>query len=454
MLILRLKKYLSVLGAILLLTVGFLLIHRQLWRFDLTQYKEFSLSDQTLKILAHLETPITISAYFRWSDEPDGIFIRRKVQDVLFEYARRSPKITFEMINPDAAVDKVMKEGISSDGVILFQTAPEDNSDIQKKIVHQTDLFDFDLSLPNVPPRFIGENLFTNALLSITEIEQKKICFTTGHDEKDPKNTSSDGMSRLARMLEQENYQTVFLSGILKKSLPDSCHLVVIAGPQRPFSPQEDTILLHYVKSNRALLVLSEIPLDLRQTFNYLQLSLADDTVMDPERHFLVGDQYPSPLLEEHPITSSLIKKEFHPIFYLAQSLFLQNSEKTFIKTTPLLKTSSTAWGETSSEDHKGPLILGATVEETAPVAVVFGDSDFIANGLFNIPGNPDLFLNSVAWLLQEKNKISIRPQPTHFRELILSQTQSRIVYYAVQFAYPLLFLTAAFFIWYRRRSL
>ena len=41
----------------------------------------------------------------------------------------------------------------------------------------------------------------------------------------------------------------------------------------------------------------------------------------------------------------------------------------------------------------------------------VFGDSDFVTNGYLGIPGNRDLFLNTVNWLAQQENLISIRPR-------------------------------------------
>src|SRR5688572_32136520 len=36
----------------------------------------------------------------------------------------------------------------------------------------------------------------------------------------------------------------------------------------------------------------------------------------------------------------------------------------------------------------------------------VFGDSDFASNAFLNIPGNRDLFMNSVNWLAQQENLI------------------------------------------------
>jgi ABC-type uncharacterized transport system involved in gliding motility auxiliary subunit len=40
-----------------------------------------------------------------------------------------------------------------------------------------------------------------------------------------------------------------------------------------------------------------------------------------------------------------------------------------------------------------------------------FGDSDFATNGWLEIPGNRDLFLNTVNWLAQQENLIAIRPR-------------------------------------------
>ena len=57
---------------------------------------------------------------------------------------------------------------------------------------------------------------------------------------------------------------------------------------------------------------------------------------------------------------------------------------------------------------------------------VVFGDSDFASNGYLGIPGNRDLFLNSVNWLAQQENLISIRPRDPEDRRVTLTRRRSR----------------------------
>ena len=45
---------------------------------------------------------------------------------------------------------------------------------------------------------------------------------------------------------------------------------------------------------------------------------------------------------------------------------------------------------------------------ETRVVAI--GDSDFASNAALGVQGNRNLFLNTINWLVQQENLISIRP--------------------------------------------
>ena len=55
---------------------------------------------------------------------------------------------------------------------------------------------------------------------------------------------------------------------------------------------------------------------------------------------------------------------------------------------------------------------------------MVFGDSDFASNAVLGITGNKDMFMNTVGWLSQQENLISIRPKEADDRRLTLTATQ------------------------------
>jgi ABC-type uncharacterized transport system involved in gliding motility auxiliary subunit len=137
-----------------------------------------------------------------------------------------------------------------------------------------------------------------------------------------------------------------------------------------------------------------------------------------------------------------------------------------------LLESSDASWGETDFEaltrqeaaydegaDLEGPLAMVMSVEaygeDDSAVGtrlVVYGDSDFVANGNMSLGGNVNLFLNSVNWLAEEEELISIRPEAEVSREIILSAGQARFLQYSSVIFLPALMLLAGAVVWWRRR--
>src|SRR6185436_6928778 len=148
---------------------------------------------------------------------------------------------------------------------------------------------------------------------------------------------------------------------------------------------------------------------------------------------------------ETHPITDKFNLLTAYP---LARSISSIEGGVNGHSAQNLVNTSKNSWAETDIKrlatsgqverevdkgDKPGPVSLAAAVsapatDVPAPAAttsdsanktndapkpetrvVVFGDSDFVTNGYLGIPGNRDLFLNSVNWLAQQENLISIQ---------------------------------------------
>ena len=69
-------------------------------------------------------------------------------------------------------------------------------------------------------------------------------------------------------------------------------------------------------------------------------------------------------------------------------------------------------------------------------------------------PGNRDFFMNSLNWLVERKDSISIRPKSLARPMLALTQTRSMIYAGIAVILIPLLSLGAGLVIWLRRRHL
>lgn len=85
---------------------------------------------------------------------------------------------------------------------------------------------------------------------------------------------------------------------------------------------------------------------------------------------------------------------------------------------------------------------------------VVFGNSEFVKDGLFQQQLNGDVFLNSVTWLSQQEDKqpLSIRPKEAKNRRLNINAAQAGVLALSSLLLLPLLGLVGAAVIWWRRR--
>jgi ABC-type uncharacterized transport system involved in gliding motility auxiliary subunit len=84
---------------------------------------------------------------------------------------------------------------------------------------------------------------------------------------------------------------------------------------------------------------------------------------------------------------------------------------------------------------------------------VVFGNSDFATDGLFQQQLNGDVFLNSVTWLSQQdQTPLSIRPKEPNNRRINLSTLQANVLTISSVLILPFIGLIAAFVVWWIRR--
>jgi gliding motility-associatede transport system auxiliary component len=83
----------------------------------------------------------------------------------------------------------------------------------------------------------------------------------------------------------------------------------------------------------------------------------------------------------------------------------------------------------------------------------VYGDSDWASNALLGVQGNQDLFLNTVAWLAQDPDLISIRAREPEDQRLVLTQQQQGNVRLFALLLLPGALLGLGVYSWWRRRG-
>ena len=83
---------------------------------------------------------------------------------------------------------------------------------------------------------------------------------------------------------------------------------------------------------------------------------------------------------------------------------------------------------------------------------VLIGDADFASNAYFGSARNGDLFVNSVNYLADDYELISMRPKQTAFRELVLTESERNFVRWSGWLLMPILIAFAGIWAWWRRR--
>jgi hypothetical protein len=155
---------------------------------------------------------------------------------------------------------------------------------------------------------------------------------------------------------------------------------------------------------------------------------------------------------------------------HVAQS-FIETGPRSWAETDlkSLMTTGAVSLDE-SKGDKKGPIPLGSAVSAAAASAAppkpgepdapkpetrvaVIGDSDFAANGTLGMPGNRDLFMNTIGWLSQQDNLISIRPKEPDDRRITLTATQESNVFWLSLLIIPGFIFAAGVSSWWRRRG-
>ena len=465
----------NILATIVLLGVLFIMVNylssQRYARWDLTRQKFTALSGQTIQTLKGLQAPLSVIVFYQPMHPLYGL-----VKDCLEEYARVSPRIQVEYVDPvqDVARAKRLVQDFQIDvekpdalSLVIFQSGS------RHKYLSDTDLAEYDygsMSFGSEPrvKTFKGETAFTSAIISVTQAKQPLVWFTSGHGEQSVETQTPAGLSELKRSFEQHNIRMDTVTLLERSAIPPEVKLVIITGPTHRFAEQEAALLATYLERGGRLLALID-PLEntgLDGLLTRWGIELGMDIVVDPSRQlpFVSPGNLLVTTYTQHPIVEKM--KTLLTLFPLARSVRPAEPAPQGLTVTPLAMTSEAGWGETrtsveefrfkAGEDVKGPVSIAVASERSTPTQtrlVVIGDSDFIANGQLGNAGNLDLVHGAVYWLMNQEQLIGVSPKPIQALKLNLTGGQLKGLLFLSLLAMPLLCGVAGAGTWWLRRT-
>jgi ABC-type uncharacterized transport system involved in gliding motility auxiliary subunit len=415
------------------------------WRWDLTASKQYSLSEQTINILKGLKDPIKVTGFFS-TNNPYQTDSQGQLENLLKSYQLYTDKLSYQFIDPDAKPAAARQYGITSYGTVVFERGDKKQSTTT-----------------------VDEQSLTSTLLKVTSDQVKAVYFLTGHKEKNPEDGSQLGYSTIKSDLEKQNYKVGTVNFAITDTIPSDMTVLVIAGPQVPFAPKEIDTINKYLDGGGKALIMTEAGAtdSINQMLSKWGVQSRDDLIIDPSSSFF-GDPT-APLVTAYAFPDVAKGVEGLMTFFpTARSLAKMDNVTTTLTIQPIASSSQTSWGETEYKDAQqvrpdpgkdamGPLPFAMAVSSSANKAriVVFGDSDFAANGPLQAVqnfGNQDLFAGSVNWLAEEEAMVAIGPKTPDQRPLTLPPGSSRLVVFSSLILLPLVVIVAGISVWWSRR--
>jgi len=434
--------------------------------YDSTANKQFSLSDQTIKVVKGLKQDVQLN-YFG----PQNEF--RAARDTLDRYSSLSPKLHVTYIDPERKPQVAKAAGYRTDSTVVVDSGTRREN-----------------------AKSLSEEELTGALIRSLKSEERTVCVLSAAGEHSIDDSDAAGYSLFKQLLERDNYkvrtetlrpestrdnkplalgQTPSVSSL---AVPKSCTVLVIAGPKNDYPTPVVNALKTFVEGGGRALFLLDSPLRLGNsdppTENEDLLKLLGDWGVTANKDlaldlsgvgqiFRLGPEVPLILgYESHPITQPLTRV---PTAYpLSRSLDTKSTGKVtlskLVDTTDasIATTSISARGAVDpSKGKKGPLTLAVAGTLSSSLQgrfVVLGTSLAAQNSIAGSRslGNRDLMVNIVNWLSSDEDLISIRPKAPEDRPLNMTSRRLNATFWLSVVVFPLAVVGCGLVTWWRRR--
>jgi ABC-type uncharacterized transport system involved in gliding motility auxiliary subunit len=434
--------------------------------YDSTANQQFSLADQTIKVVKELKKDVHVT-YFGANET----FIQAR--DLLDRYAALSPKFHVEYLDPERKVTQAKAAGYRPDAPIMIDSGARKEA-----------------------AKSLSEEEVTGALIRSLKSGARNVCVMNAAGEHSIDDEKGGGYAFLKQLEERDNYTVRAITpgtGAADASkpvtlgqapagasvaIPKDCTVLVIGGPQLDYPAPTVAAIKDYVENGgRALIMLDNVlhmgrdepaaeNAELVKLLDTWGVTVHKDLVLDLSGNGEILQLPPEvPLVvtyETHPITQPLTRQP--TAFPLARSLDTKSGDKTTVS--KLFGTGDDSVAVDSipangaidpKKGKKGPLTLAAAGTYNAATPgrfIVVGTSIWSQNSLLGSRylRNRDLLGNMMNWLSSDEDLISIRPKAAEDRPLTMTTNNMRTVFWLSFIIFPLGVVAMGMATWWKRR--
>ena len=443
---------------------------------DCTSNKEYTLTNESKDRVKNIESDVNI--YFvGYEDSATQVSLAR-------QYNKTNNKINVEVIDANERTDIASKYNVTNDSKAIIVENGE-----KSKTLYSDDLYTYDSSYQTID---LTEEKITSAILNVTSEKIANVYFLSGYSDYSLE--YSGGMYYLSSYLKDEvlNYET--LDMLVKGSIPDDCDTLVITTPNKDFDELTTNEITKYINNGGKILWLNSSYSETKDLPNVNKI-LALYGINPFEVGYIYETDnsrtalgYASCIVEDLGSTD-IAKKLTNAVLLNATKINVNTDELSNLGVTKedIISTSSTSYfrknvSNTSSGtdgDEQGGFTVGgiftkkistSTEKEEntdensddngiSSTLVIFGDNNFISdiqitsqtNPMLILANNKDLMLNSIAYLTNNDEDITIRKDYTKSSDFTPTDGQKEAIVKII-FAVPIAIMLFGLVIWQIRR--
>lgn len=422
---------------------------------DWTANKSNSLSAPSIKLLATLKGPVSITAYVY----PDQT-LRREIMAYVERFQRHKGDVTLKFVDPAKAPEEVREHNIGAGGEVMVEYQGR-----REKL------------------RMVSEAALAGALQRLAFAGESWIVFLTGHGERATTGNNPADYGQLAQELKSKGLKVQALNLAATPTIPQNTSALVIAGPESQLLPGEVKLVREYVKKGNNLLWLADPGslAGLQSLADDLQIEWLNGTLIYPD-YELLGTGHPAAALVmdygNSPVAEGVDNITLFPV-----ARAVKPREGSAWQAAALLGSPERSWLEAGAlqermrldeaeGDLKGPLLLGITLQRNHPDykapqvlsfedksppppqqrIVLVGDSDFLSNAYLKELGNQQVGLNMFQWLANRDSQLSIDIPPAKDVVLNVPPWAYLLIAFGFVFIVPALLLGFGVGRWWLRR--
>lgn len=432
-------------------------------QLDMTSSQIYSFSEDTENLLADLEEDITI--YWIVQEGQEDITL----EHLLDRYESTTDKIDVVKRDPDVYPTFLTQYDITD----TYNNSLIVESGDTFRYVSYEDIYQYDYSSYyydySYDTSFAGENAVTSAIDYVISDDLPKMYMLTGHGESELSSTFSGAVQSANVDYEQ-------LSLLTEGAIPEDADAIMIYAPQSDISEEEQELLSEYMNNGGNLFVITD-PTEEGELSNLEALmegygvTTQDGIVIEGnQNYYLMGTPYYLlPEMSSHEITQTLADSGYYVLLSVAQGLEVASNLPEDVSVSELLTTTDSSYSKIAGYslttydkedgDIDGPFALAVaitdTIDDETESKIVWVTSSSLADDTTNqrvSGGNQDFFINSLNWLCDREDGISIHAKSINYEYLTISSGSSSMLIALMIGVIPVAFLGCGIYTWVRRK--